>query len=246
MKLFRFLIFTVCSFIVFWITPMAENNCSTSEIIELQKAASQIKTGYTYKEVENYTMLNNVSVEFTISIYNITDSIYIDVFGILGEAKRTLTVNDASNGVVNIYNLPSQAQNEYTLQIKSNKANCKDQIILSKKVITPKYNEFSQASECEEYPKFALCQKFYNTNATYDEFYTKLDSYIESLEELKKEKEEEKKQAQKEEEKTSIFKQIKKIININKKTIALATLSIIGIGLIIGIIIVIRRKRIVK
>ena len=246
MKLNRYLFLFICLFTINIISPYADDNCSTQEIIELQRAASQIKTGYTYKEVENYTMLNNVSVEFTISVYNITSDIYIDVFGILGEAKRTLTVNNSSNGVANIYNLPSQSQNEYTLQIKSNKTNCKDKIILSKKIITPKYNEFSQISECKDYPKFALCQKFYNTNATTEDFYNKLDSYIESLEELKKQKEEEKKKEQKKEDKSSIFKQIKKIVNINKKAIAVIILSIIGVCLIIGIIRMIIRKRKVK
>ncbi len=242
MKFFNYFFLLIISFIIISISPKAlTDNCSNKENLELQKAASQVKIGYTYKNVTDTSLLNNKSVEFTININNMSDNIYIDVFGIPTVLKSTYYKSNEIAGVISIGNLPSYTQNTYTLQIKSNNYNCKDKLIVSKQIVTPKYNEFSESSECKEYPKFSLCQKFYNTSVTYEEFLSKLNNYIDSLNQVKKTSSIEKKE---EEKKTVDY--LKEVFNQNKKVLLYILLSIIVVVLIIGIIVVIRKKLIIK
>lgn len=241
MKYIKFFIFSIVSFILFTLTSYAE--CSTDELISLQRAASLIKTGYTYKDVENPTMLNDKSVEFTLSIYNLSDEVYIDVYGIFGIPKKTFTSQDTSNGTINITNLSALTQNEYNIYIRSNNPNCHGRLMINKKIITPKYNEYSASYECKEYPDFKLCQKFNNSNIDYDDFLNQLDDYINDLEE---EKNNDNKNENKKEEKKSFVNLIKDIYKENKKTIFLVISIIIIVILIILISIVIRKRRIVR
>lgn len=242
MKIIKYLTLFIISFLFLSLSPKAiTDNCSDKEDIELSRAASQIKTGYTYKEIQDERMINGVSVEFTINVYNMSDLLYLEVYGIPGTPKTTYTTNNAVNGVINIPNLSSYTQNTYTLMFKSKNSNCLDKVILNKQIVTPKYNEYSQSTECADYPKFSLCQKFYNTNVTYEEFSDKLDSYIESLEEIKTSSSKENKKDEK-----NIKEQLVQIYKSNKKTLLYTGLSIIVIALITGIVIMIRKRMKIK
>lgn len=205
-EIYKYLfVFLGCMFIF----PLVSNaQCSYERQAELSRIAANVKFSYTYEVGTEYP-------KFYITVSNVTDDIYvIDEYNgidIRGNEERTISSDDITSNFL----------------IYSNDVSCRDELLLTRYVNVPKFNEFSQKKECKENPDFKYCEIWGAVPGSDDEFYKELDKYKEKqLSELEK----------KENETFNIFSFFKENKNI------LLTIGI-SIFVLITSLILIKRRR---
>lgn len=136
--------------LVFSLTVHADT-CSYKEQTILNNDFSNVKITY---EVVNDNNIN-------ILIYNITENIYISYTNPDTNEESTIYYLDTNNGK---YIISRNANNieEYKFQLRSNISSCYGNILTTKNIIKPKYNEYSTLSICdnEKLINHSYCQKF--------------------------------------------------------------------------------------
>ncbi len=126
--------------------------------------------GCSYKEqTQLNTDLSNIKIiseivddnKINIIIYNVTENLQIVYQNPENEQEVTLKYFDTTNGK---YVLERNADTieEYSFQIRSNMSNCYGNILSTKKIIKPKYNEFSELDICKnsKLQNHSYCQKY--------------------------------------------------------------------------------------
>lgn len=158
-RVYKYLFVFLGSLFIF---PLVSNaQCSYERQAELSKIAANVKFSYTYDVQEDRP-------NFTINITNITNDIYIK------EQETGNIINKESNVPNTDIGGKSVAYNIY-----SNDANCKDELLITKYVTLPEYNNFSNIKDCQDYPEFKYCKKWMNTNdLTQEHFEDEFDKYI--------------------------------------------------------------------
>lgn len=137
-----------------FITPIITHaECDYQRQAELSRLASNVQINY------NYAIVNG-SPEYTVNISNITNDIYMtDSLGSTFASK-----NEFSQKYY-IWN------NEVDYTIYSNDNNCKGEVLLTKHISFPHYNQYSTLPECQKYASSELCSIWYNTsNYSQEEF----------------------------------------------------------------------------
>lgn len=130
-----------------------------------------------YKVTANYEFINDDGNHyFLIRITNVEKGIEVRVDG---------QVFKNTTGEEQIFEYKKYATDFVSLEIKMYSAYgypCVDELLYTKRLNLPKYNFYSERSECIEYEEFPLCNKWYQGNIKdNEEFETKLKSYINSL-----------------------------------------------------------------
>ncbi len=159
----KYILITVIIFIVPGIAQV-QADCSYERKAELSRIASNVQFSY------DYEMNENGNPEFTVTISNLTNDIYIedDMTGefISGIGERNISYPNGSSIQFKIY---------------SNDQNCYGDSILTQHINLPYYNYYSSSEECRNYPNFAYCQMWLNTNITTDAFNNALGNYKQDL-----------------------------------------------------------------
>ncbi|MCI9585899.1 MAG: hypothetical protein HFH45_04615 [Bacilli bacterium] len=154
------IIFVAC----FFLFPLASNaQCSYERQAELSKIASNVKFSYTYDVQEDRP-------DFTINITNITNDIYIKE-------------QETGNIINKEFNVPNTdiGGKSVTYNIYSNDVNCKGELLITKYVTLPEYNNFSNIEDCQDYPDFKYCKKWMNTSEiTQEQFDQEFEKYTDT------------------------------------------------------------------
>lgn len=192
------------------------NTCSYKEQTILNNDLVNVKVLY---EIVNDREIN-------ILIYNITENIYI-TFTDVNNKKETIYFSNTDNGK---YILKRNAVNleEYEFQIRSNLTACYGNILTTKKIVKPKYNEYHELEICnnEKLANHSYCQKFVTReiNKTEDEVIKILEEFLAvKVEKITTNKIEEN--------------------EINIKNIITYTSLVLIIGIILVIFLLIKKKR---
>ena len=219
------------------------STCTSERVLELSSLANDVNVSYqqydklvseydseTFKDEED-SVVKDTYPAYYLTIYNLTDDLNVSV--IRNDTSKNIVAyakDKESDGVVYIDTGYAAKVKSFTVKIRSNDSSCKNEIMKTVVVSTPKYNKFSTYDSCRDYPEFDLCQQFSTTdysNVSNSQFIEKLNEYKE------KKIEEEKKQK-------SVLYQIGKFLSTYKWYIIIPVV-IIGVALIV--IYIIRRKK---
>jgi len=236
MKKKNYLLTLLILFIAFTMKVDA-STCSNERIIELSSLASNVQVSYEPYEDNVTTFDETFDVEvddsdpaFYITIYNLDEGLNAVVTREDIKKAVVVTPEDAdADGVILVNAGTAYSIKNFTIKIRSNDDNCKNEVLKTATVTTPKYNDWFEREACEENPDFEMCQEYSlndYSNVSDREFSEKLTTY----------KEEKKKE---EERKNSLWYKISSFLNKYKWIFIAIALAVIAIV----IVIIIRRKK---
>ncbi len=188
------------------------STCSDARTLELSSLANNVNVGMEkeYREVAKYVAeedgeeTTDIFPAFYLTVYNLTNDLNIAVSREGYQKISYFSYKDVyEDGVLYLDAGFADEVKSYTIKIRSNDAGCKNEILKTITVTTPKFNAKSQYEVCQENSDFNMCKEF--TTVNYDE--VSESSFIEELDKYKEEKAEEEKRA------NSIFNKIAKFIS---------------------------------
>ena len=222
-------------------TSVNAEECDYAKQVELNNEASTVKA--IYEETEIDTGMKGViesdpSQEvaitekgFTLKVLNLSKNIYVTVNNNYTGESKDYYYQDTKDGTLILGTFVADQVYTYDIIVKASNekdSECQGKELRNIKLMTPRYNYFSELAICEEYPNFEYCQEYstsLNEIGTV-EFYDKLEKYEESN---KSKTEIEKEQTKEKNEK-------------NKKNIMIIVGCIVLAGVATTAIIVIRRR----
>ena len=173
----------LCLFIVGVSNASAASTCDYETQVKLNSEAANIKASYEVKEIktgrkveadlgdEEYIDETYQGVE--VSIYNMTEDLYLTVFNTSTSETKTYNYEDTDNGSIKLVRGEDGLEEIVTYQITiySNHSDCKGEELKKISLATPKYNSFSADALCEGSSKY-YCQEYIteDLNMTYDDF----------------------------------------------------------------------------
>ena len=219
------------------------STCSDKRILELSSLANNVNVSYQQydKLVDEFD--SETFVDDGDSIVKSTyPAYYLTIYNLPKELNASIIRNDTTKNVV-VYESDKKEDGVvyvdtgyagkvklFTIKIRSNDSNCKNEILKTIAITTPMYNKFSTYNSCIENPDFNLCQQF--TTTDYSDVTTA--QFEEKLEEFKIKKNEEEKW------KKSLIYNIGKFISTYRWYIIIP-IVILGVALIV--IYIIKRKK---
>jgi hypothetical protein len=115
---------------------------------------------------------------FYVKVFPIDERMYIKING--DGIEETKVSADAKDQVISVEKYYIYEEVEYTVNIYSNMEECKDELIETIKVVTPKYNQYRDSNVCELNKEYKLCQPFEDTSKiSEDELEEKVKEYEE-------------------------------------------------------------------
>lgn len=205
-----FILIIIASLLVFPNRIKAE--CSDSEMIRLSNIANNINVSYTYDEIKK---------TFNLKFVNLTSEV------ILRDNSNSKNYN--INGELTISNYLS---GRYKFNIYNNSKMCESEILITKYIELPYLNRYYMNKKCKGIEDYSYCNKWINTQLSFERWNENVDLYLNNLKETKKEIKENK---------DSIFDKIRKTIVDIYSNYYYIVLPVM-IGVLIIIIIVKRRK----
>lgn len=167
MKLTRYLLLMLSIFI-FNITLANASSCKGSIAKDLSQITSHVKVDYELidksqrkelvigEDKKEYIIPNFV---FNISLYNITDDIYVEITNDVTSENRKVYYKDTNDGVYTFSNDDFGRIYNYTFMLKSNNSDCMGDNIRKLTYTKPMYNAFSEYTYCQTSSSF-YCQRF--------------------------------------------------------------------------------------
>lgn len=132
-----------------------DTTCSSASKVALQKAASGVEANYTIKKDDN----NNYY--FEMSIYNITNDIYIVVSNNITKEEIQVLPSMTNNDVYtfNVYDTVTVIN--YTIHVRPFKYGCNDEL-RKFTTIKPRYNDISELEICkrDSMIEYSYCQQW--------------------------------------------------------------------------------------
>lgn len=132
-----------------------DTTCSYASKASLQKAAGNVEANYTIKKDEN----NNYY--FEVSIYNITDEIYVIISNNVTKEETQVLSSMTTNNVYTFNVNDTVTVVEYTIHIRSFKYGCNDEL-RKFTIIKPRYNDISELELCKRdgMIEYSYCQQW--------------------------------------------------------------------------------------
>ena len=194
------------------LSSVKAGTCSDARTLELSSLANNVNVGMEkelrvadeYTAYETGEKYQDTYPAFYITVYNLTKDLNVSITR--EETKKTgyLTYKDIDeDGVLYVDAGFADAVKTFTVKIRSNDSNCKNEVLKTVTVTTPMYNLNSQFDVCQDNMDFNMCKEF--TTVDYSDITQ--DQFHEELEKYKQEKAEEEKRA------NSIFNKIAKFIS---------------------------------
>lgn len=147
-------------------------SCSNKDANDLVAYASYVKAKYDIidnskkktakidKETKNFIIPN---FTFNITVYNVTDNIYLEITNDINDEVITVYNKDTKNNTYTFSNYDFGQIYKYTINILSNNPSCSGESLRKINLTKPKYNAYSEFDECKD-SKVVYCQKFTSTN----------------------------------------------------------------------------------
>lgn len=202
----------IISSIIIILPNKIKAECSDSEMIRLSNVAKNINVTYTYDETKNM---------FNLKFVNLTNEV------ILRDVLNSKNYN--MNGELIISNYLS---GKYKFSIYNNSKMCESEILVTKYIELPYLNRYYMNEKCKGIEDYSYCNKWINTQLSFERWNENVDLYLNSLKENKEEIKNSK---------DSIFDKIRKTIVDIYSNYYYIVLPVI-IGMFIIIIYVKRRK----
>lgn len=164
----RYLIYMIVAFILI-ITPKGVfAACDPRVLTDYRNLASNVKTS------TNYQMVDGKPV-FTVTISNMYSGMYI-VDATDPERPKKYTSSSFDGGTE--LNLTGYGENQrLTFKIYVQTDKCNNEILITKYVTLPNYNEFSEDPVCKGIEGFSLCQRWASTSISYETFLERVEEY---------------------------------------------------------------------
>lgn len=126
--------------------------CDDSEILKLQKIAKNVTVSYTFDEEKEEFSITFTNLRKELILYDVTNNREYNVYG-----ELTLNQNYLGDNRFDIY---------------AKKTNCTKEILVSKYIKLPFYNQYYKYDECKNISNYDYCAKWLNKSITY-EFWNK-------------------------------------------------------------------------
>lgn len=158
----------------------AASLCSYKEQTEINQKAANVKVTYeVVTDIVHFEDMDTTMDVFDISIFNITEDLYVIVKNNINDEEKVFTYNDTVDGVAKFRWTYADSVTNFTIQVyTTNKTSCPDEKFKTFYLTTPRYNEYYDVEVCQELSDFYLCQKFVTFSEIDEEkFFTQLDNY---------------------------------------------------------------------
>lgn len=209
----------------------AASLCDYKEQSELNGKAANIKATYEIIEEkgegEEGTYINyNININIT----NLIEDFYIIVKNDYTNEEKIYRNSDTLNNILTIRWDNIDKVTNFTIQIySSNKTNCPDELYTTLFLTLPRYNRYSIKTDCIEYEKFYLCQKFVFVD------YIKEEEFISQFAHYIKEDNQKNAEVTEKEEEKKFVNQIFQVIIDNKLIIICVVLIATSITITINV-----------
>lgn len=149
------IIFLVTLFLI--LIENVQASCSDDEITRLSKLANNVTVSYTYNEKTNKFMITFTNVTDDLSINDLTHNKYYSNY-------PEVTIKNFNSGKHKFY-------------IYASDKNCYESALSSKYIELPYYNKYYAYNECKNFEEYSYCNKWLNSNLSYDIWKQKVDEY---------------------------------------------------------------------
>ena len=162
----------ICSFFLLIISIFlcmtnvyAESTCDYNALASLNKSAGKVKVAY------NLNSISDGVYSFDISIYNITDDIYVVLTNDFDTESIMVTKSMTTDGTYTFNTTNTTDIITYSFLIKDLKYGCTNDL-RNLKLVKPMYNEYSKLDICqyEDVQDFYYCQEWLTSKITLSEF----------------------------------------------------------------------------
>lgn len=170
-KVFNYGIFILLLSFIFVINVNAE--CSYQERKQLLNEAKAVDISVNPKIVKKQTtIISDLTEEeetieydtysFDFNIVNLTDNLFVKYYNDIDGVEMYLTFSDLNDGLYTFTDNNETTLVNYYFEFRSQNDNCPGQLMYTKKVVKPIFNNFSIYSVCEEdeLNETEYCQKF--------------------------------------------------------------------------------------
>lgn len=238
-RLKYFIYFIVLSLLL--IGKVEAETCPLEQRTALGAVAANVNVTYEEsigKEIdEDYGDVYYSVYYLDVKIYNITPDIKIKVTNDMYDDIHYITYEDMDHdGIVTLRAADLSYKITYTFEIFGNNEDCELKKFRTIKLTLPKYNYFSHYEICSEIPEFYMCQRYILNEFDGANFQKAATEYRDK----KLAQENEKNEDGEIKDNTSSVSKIAKKVSDNK---LLVSGIIIGIGVIVTIVILIKKKR---
>ncbi len=202
MKHLKYIVFSLIIFSCFILNIKAE--CTYKEQANLNLLASKVKVAYEIIEVdngdfgipqpetdeesdneteisdeieENPEIVKLMDYGIKLTIRNITKDIYVIVKNKDTNETKTYFYNENNKGNVEQINNDANNTYDYEVSVYANINNCQAELLKTINITTPKFNDVSEYSMCDDFKTYTYCQQFIVSDLTVDEIIEKVDGY---------------------------------------------------------------------
>lgn len=171
-----YLLIFACALFVNFTTVNAANACTNSVKKELSQIAAHVKVNY---EIKDFSEEKELEIDgkktiykvpnyiFEISVYNITEDIYVliektDTKKLSKTPVKTVYASDAEDGIYTFTDSNIGDIYNYHVTVKSNKDACIGSSLRTMKFTKPRYNAYSEFTYCHNSSNY-YCQRFIGT-----------------------------------------------------------------------------------
>ncbi len=162
--------FSIMLFLTFFLPYKVNAECSDKEIIRLQNLAKNVNYSYEY---------NENTKKFSITFNNL---------------KKDIVLKDDYNN--RNYNVDGEVtfndrySNTYRFYIYAKDNKCINDVLTTKVIKLPVYNNYYNNSLCQGIEDYSYCNKWINNNVSYDIWYKKVTEYRKTIQDTKENKKE--------------------------------------------------------
>ena len=155
---------------------------SLSEIaqsIEFESEKVEIKIGTSFDiDVPGAPEVDSFGTVYNLTLKNMTDDLYVVITNDFDETETILNKETIKENKYVYQTKFTEKIITYTLELRSNKYDCINEVIRKFTFITPIYNAYSDLLICNEVPEYKFCQEFITEDIpTYQEFFNELEKY---------------------------------------------------------------------
>ena len=145
--------------------------CNYQEKAKLNEIASKVKTNYEVIEVKKNMdyidpetgetgTFEGIETSFKISLYNITEDLYIIQTDNFTQETKHIFYVDTKDGVYSFESYDIENIIKYTYNVYSNSPNCSGDVLKTYNFTKPKVNPYSQYKFCEGFDELPYCKTY--------------------------------------------------------------------------------------
>ena len=194
--------------------------------------------------IDEEPVVENIGYALKLKLNNLKDSVYVVISNDLNEDVKTFHISDAdSNGAITWYEGETTFVRTYNIKVYSANPDCSNELYREFTVSAPKYNIFSRSYDCkiEPYKDMDICNLFtFSTKSTKEEEKEFSDTIRKVNLQKLKEKEKQNNNNTQEEDKKGTVDLIKDFVTKNKE---IAIAAGVGVVILIGLVVVLIKKK---